>query len=156
MRLDIESLSPPKKQGDKFTFTDKSQPGQTLQIELRPLDWLEEQAAMEQADSLAIRYITGGWVDERGLYQKDPCPIEPIGGVPVVLTYRALKEASMIAAMQVSDEPYDAIWLCRFALAMPNAWAELQVAARTLSAEYAKAEKKTDLPEGTAISLESA
>lgn len=146
MRFDLDSLIPPACAGEKFAFEDPAQPGQIFEIELRPLDWLEEQAAVQLADQLTIRYVTGGWIDERGLYMKDPDPLFPVGDHPIRLNSRALKEACMIAAMQVVSpgvEPYDPLWFCRFAIVMPNAWADLQVAARTVSANYAGPQKKT-------------
>lgn len=150
MRFDLDSLIPPPQPGEKFSFEDPAQPGQVFEVELRPLDWLEEAAAMQVAEQLTVRYVTGGWIDERGIYQKQPEPLFPVGDHIVTLSQRALKEACMIAAMQVvqpGEEPYDALWFCRFALVMPNAWADLQVAARTLSASYAGPQKKT--PEST-------
>lgn len=156
--FDLESLTPPPKKGERYSFTDPSQPGQTFEIELRPIDWLEEQAAAQLADQLYIKHVTGGWVDERGLFQKEPIDIDPVAGEPVVPNIKALKEACYIAAMQVSDTPYDPTWFCRFSKVMPNAWAELQVAVRSLSVSYAAPEKKmmdsTDNSPGSASTSE--
>lgn len=150
-RLELEGLARPRKEAQAFSFSDPLRPDIVLTLWLRPLDWLEEEAARENADALVLKYVVGGWMDESGEFQKEPLPMHALDGEPIIPNRKALVFASMLEAMQSpppehASEKYDALYFCKYAVLFPSAWTEIQTTAYNVMASYGKAEKKTGIP----------
>lgn len=129
-KIDIDRLRRPDRQATTKEFKDPLQPDNTIQLTLRPLDPLEEDAAEEKASHMIKVYIRGGWIDPRtGDMMKEPLPMHAIDGGTVTLSEKAIRFACRLEACQAdtpANESYSAEELLRMAPCFPNAWFEIQ------------------------------
>lgn len=127
MKLNPDALRRPKREVKQYTFTDPSQPDKSFEIWLRPLDPLEDQAALSLADELAIKYVTGGFMFG-GEWQKEPLPIHAVDGEALTVSERALRVVARLSVMQQTPNPDDKyspedlvrLWPC-----IPDAFGQL-------------------------------
>lgn len=106
MKLSPDTLPRPRREVKSYTFTDPSQPEKPLTLWLRPLDPLEDQAALSIADDLIAKYVSGGFMLD-GDWVKEPLPLHAVDGEPVVLSDRSLRLVARVSAMQNPPDPAD-------------------------------------------------
>jgi len=108
-------------------------------LHLRALDPLEEEAATQQAEEFAKRYLRGGFWDERtGEWRSEPMPLHAIGGSAAKLSERALRIVCRMEAMQAPPEAsdgYTAMELLEIAVCLPETWREMARAAARLAGQ---------------------
>jgi hypothetical protein len=132
MKLNAHNLKRPQRDSQRFEFSDEANPGQTWAIWVRKLDPTEEAAASQRANDMTLRYITGGFMDERtNSWSKEPLPFHAIDGEapqlsPALFTTMARIEMAQRGAPD--EERYTAEELIGLAVCMPDAWDNVRAA----------------------------
>lgn len=123
----------------RFEFADPKL-DEPIEIWLRPLSSIEEEAALELGERLAAKYVRGGWVDAHGTYAKDPLTAL-VDGQPVKLNARALYVMARIEVMQSPPNPEDRYLadmdLIEMACLLPDVWNQVIQATGRIAVEEA-------------------
>jgi hypothetical protein len=131
-KVDVDTLKRPRPVTKQFRFTDPSNPGVEIELNLRPLDPIEDEKALEYANQLSRRWLTGGFFwEDRQEWRKDPIPLHAQDGVPIAVNERALTIVARLEKMQgepLPEDAYTAEEFLRIAVSMPEAWSGIQAA----------------------------
>lgn len=113
----------------RYEFEDPNQ-SQPWVMWLKPPDDLELGYGADIQTEMEARYMTGGWVDSRGIYQEKPEAMYDAKGNPIVVSKEVLQYASRLEAMQ--DAPpsenfeYTAAQIMGLIPFYPVAWQQIK------------------------------
>ncbi len=113
----------------RYEFEDPNQ-SQPWVMWLKPPDDLELGYGSDIMADMEARYINGGWVDSRGIFQEKPDTLYDPKGNPIVVSKEVLQYASRLEVMQdaPSDEPieYSAGQIMGLIPFYPVAWQQVK------------------------------
>lgn len=128
--------------------------GQIINLFFRPMNDIEEEGAKGIARALYHRYVTGGYMDDDGVFQSKPDILYSGDFQAVELNFEALKKYADLQMMQkppIPEDVYTAVELARIAFSEPLIFQKIETDATPhwLGKGWAKKERREEKKTGT-------